>query len=73
MCGEMASDVTATPLLLGLGLDEFSMSAISIPRIKQVIRSFTYEQAKEIAEKALMMDTPEDIRSMLDSAIGNLV
>lgn len=65
MCGEMAGDIWATAILLGLGLDEFSMSATSIPQVKHIIRSLTYERAKQIAEEALSMDNPEDIRNMI--------
>ena len=65
MCGEMAGDPWATAILLGMGLDEFSMSASSIPQVKNIIRSLTYEKAKEIAQKALSMDNPEDIRNMV--------
>lgn len=67
MCGEMAGDVSATAILLGMGLDEFSMSASSIPMVKKIIRSITYDEAKQIAEKALSMDNPEDIRNMVAS------
>ncbi|MCE1644698.1 phosphoenolpyruvate--protein phosphotransferase, partial [Enterobacter hormaechei] len=52
MCGELAGDERATLLLLGMGLDEFSMSAISIPRIKKIIRNTRYEDAKALAEQA---------------------
>ena len=55
MCGEMAGDVTATAILLGLGLDEFSMSASAIPQVKQIIRSLTYEEARQMAKMALKM------------------
>ena len=55
MCGEMAGDVTATAILLGLGLDEFSMSASAIPQVKQIIRSLTYEEAQQMAKMALKM------------------
>ncbi|MDI6600877.1 MAG: phosphoenolpyruvate--protein phosphotransferase [Thermoanaerobacteraceae bacterium] len=54
MCGEMAGDPEATKILLGLGLDVFSMSAASIPLVKDVIRNATIEEAKALAEKALM-------------------
>ena len=64
MCGEMAGDVAATPILLGLGLDEFSMSAVSIPRVKKVIRSMTYQEAQEIAQKALEAENAEEIRQL---------
>ncbi len=67
MCGEMAGDVVAAPILLGLGLDEFSMSPGSIPRVKQAIRSFSYQKAQEIAERVLQMESPEEIRSWLQT------
>ncbi|MBP2638694.1 MAG: ptsI [Firmicutes bacterium] len=61
MCGELAGEPLAVSVLLGLGLDEFSMSASSIPRVKKVIRSITYNQAREIADMALSMETHEEI------------
>lgn len=57
MCGEMAGDPLATIILLGLGLHEFSMSAISIPQIKKIIRNIRYEDAKAIAAEALNLET----------------
>lgn len=65
MCGEMAGDVAAAPILLGLGLDEFSMSAVSIPRVKKVIRGLTWAEAQEIAQKALAAESAEEIRRLL--------
>jgi phosphotransferase system enzyme I (PtsI) len=53
MCGEMAGDLRCTALLLGLGLDEFSMSASSIPGVKQIIRSVKMEDCKALAKKAV--------------------
>jgi phosphotransferase system enzyme I (PtsI) len=53
MCGEMAGDPKFTALLLGLGLDEFSMAAQSIPRIKQVIRTVSAEACRKLADEAL--------------------
>lgn len=61
MCGEMAGSEEACVILLGLGLDEFSMSAASIPAIKNIVRNVTCEQAEEIANRALELDTPEEI------------
>ncbi|MGV8907316.1 MAG: phosphoenolpyruvate--protein phosphotransferase [Acetobacterium sp.] len=61
MCGEMAGDPIAAVILLGLGLNEFSMSALSIPQIKKIIRSIRYEDAKVIAEEALNLETGEDV------------
>jgi phosphotransferase system enzyme I (PtsI) len=53
MCGEMAGDPKSTALLLGLGLDEFSMAAQSIPRIKRVIRSVNMTDCRSLAEEVL--------------------
>jgi phosphotransferase system enzyme I (PtsI) len=53
MCGEMAGDPAMTPLLLGLGLDEFSMTASSIPQVKRIIRGVRMEQCRALAEEAL--------------------
>lgn len=61
MCGEMAGTEEACVILLGLGLDEFSMSAASIPVVKNIVRSVTYKQAEEIAGRALELDTPEAV------------
>lgn len=61
MCGEMAGDTLAAPILLGMGLDEFSMSAVSIPRIKKVIRSLTYDEAKRLATQVLDIGCPKEI------------
>jgi phosphotransferase system enzyme I (PtsI) len=72
MCGEMAGDVTAAPILLGMGLDEFSMSASSIPQVKKIIRSLSYDEAKQIAEKALSLERPEEIREMVEGVIQKL-
>lgn len=67
MCGEMAGDVVAAPILLGLGLDEFSMGSGSIPRVKQTIRSLSYQEAQEIADRVLQMENSEEIRSWLQA------
>lgn len=65
MCGELAGDERATILLLGMGLDEFSMSAISVPRIKKLIRNVNYQDAKLLAEKALQQPTAAEIESLV--------
>ena len=65
MCGELAGDENATILLLGMGLDEFSMSAISVPRIKKLIRNVNYQDAKHLAEKALQQPTAAEIERLV--------
>jgi phosphoenolpyruvate-protein phosphotransferase len=65
MCGELAGDERATVLLLGMGLDEFSMSAVSVPRIKKLIRNVNYQDAKLLAEKALQQPTAAEIERLV--------
>ena len=69
MCGELAGDERATLLLLGMGLDEFSMSSISIPRIKKIIRNTNYEDVKALAAQALAQPTAEDLTNIVDKFI----
>ncbi|MDE9534463.1 phosphoenolpyruvate-protein phosphotransferase PtsI [Xenorhabdus bovienii] len=67
MCGELAGDERAALLLLGMGLDEFSMSAISIPRIKKIIRNANYDDAKALAEQALSQPTAKELMDLVDT------
>ncbi len=69
MCGEMAGNPVATHLLLGLGLDEFSVAPTVLPEIKKVIRSVTVKEAQKIAAKALTFSTVEEVQEHL---IGHL-
>ena len=70
MCGELASDPVATMILLGLGLDEFSMTASSIPLIKNILRSVSKAECEEVANKALTMDTAEEITEYAKSVLA---
>ena len=70
MCGELASDPVATMILLGLGLDEFSMTASSIPLIKKILRSVSKAECEEVANKALAMDTAEEITEYAKSVLA---
>jgi phosphotransferase system enzyme I (PtsI) len=67
MCGEMASDPRAAILLLGLGLDEFSMNAVGLPRVKNVIRSVTDAEAKAIAASVMTLKRNRDIETALEA------
>ena len=69
MCGELAGDERATLLLLGMGLDEFSMSAISIPRIKKIIRNTNFEDVKVLAEQALAQPTAKELMDLITTFI----
>jgi len=65
VCGEMAGDIIAVPILVGLGIDELSMSPRAIPQVKETIRKLTTAKAGEIAASALKIDTPEEIRKFV--------
>ena len=69
MCGEMAGDELAAPVLLGLGLDEFSMSATSILRARKIINSLSYEEMKKLAANAVECDTCEEVTDLVKSAL----
>jgi phosphotransferase system enzyme I (PtsI) len=61
ICGEMAGDLTAVPLLLGLGVTELSVTPSMVPRVKMLIRSIEMSAARELAEFALGSDSPKEI------------
>lgn len=65
MCGEMAGDVVALPILLGLGLDEFSMSASSVLEVRRIVRELDYAAAQSIAERALQQDSQEAVQALV--------
>ena len=62
LCGELAGDQQGIPILLGLGLDEFSMAPSLIPRAKAIIRTWTMSQSKELANTAVNLDSAEAVR-----------
>jgi phosphoenolpyruvate-protein phosphotransferase len=67
ICGELAGEPLAIPLLLGLGLDELSMNPPAIPLAKQILRELTVEEASQITQAALEMENPDQIRHWLES------
>jgi phosphoenolpyruvate-protein phosphotransferase (PTS system enzyme I) len=69
MCGEMAGDEVAIPLLLGLGLDEFSMSATSILKARSQIRHLKKSEMEKLAQEALNMQTTEQVIEAVKAAI----
>ena len=70
MCGELAGDERATLLLLGMGLDEFSMSAISVPHIKKLVRSVSYQEAKALADEALQKPIAAEIEQLIQAFLA---
>lgn len=63
MCGEMAGDPLYIPVLMGLGVEEFSMNAMAIPVAKRVIRMTSLAEAQEIARQALLLHTVEEVNN----------
>ena len=69
MCGEMASDPYAAVILMAMGITELSMSAPSIPRVKEMLRSVTYEEAQKHLAKVMEMETGEQVLKYLHEAL----
>ena len=69
LCGELAADPLAAPLLLGLGLEEFSVSAALIPELKRAISRWSAPEAEGLAQEALAMDSSQSVRRLLLAAV----
>ena len=69
VCGEMAGDPASAILLLGLGVDNLSMSAANLPRVKWVIRSFSQRKARSLLKEALTFEYAHSVRNFLNSAL----
>lgn len=67
MCGGMAGDPLAVPLLLGLGIDELSMSAISIQKVKYTITHTRLDACRALADKILKQRKTTEIRDLLET------
>ncbi|MFJ5622293.1 phosphoenolpyruvate--protein phosphotransferase [Peribacillus loiseleuriae] len=70
MCGEMAGDEIAIPVLLGLGLDEFSMSATSILRARSLISKLSKEEMEALSISVLDLETNEDVQAAVEAAVS---
>ena len=70
MCGELAGDPAATMVLLGLGLDELSMSPFSIPEIKKIVRSVSLAEAKDALERVLSMTNARKAGEYMNSLVA---
>ncbi len=69
LCGELAGEPLAIPILLGLGLDEFSMTPPAIPLAKQVIRALTLDEAREVAQAVLELDSAGAVRALVHERV----
>jgi phosphoenolpyruvate-protein kinase (PTS system EI component) len=72
VCGELAGDPTATPVLVGLGVTELSMSAPSIPFVKESVRSVNDGAARDLARRALVLSSGSEVRALIADAAGDL-
>ena len=72
MCGELAGEPLAIPILLGFGLDEFSMNPQSIPEAKHIIRSLNASECRQIAEQALHLESADEVRTLVMKSIPGL-
>jgi phosphotransferase system enzyme I (PtsI) len=61
VCGEMAGDLALTPLLLGLGMDELSVGASLVPRVKRAVQSLSQSECQKLVDDILELDTPSAI------------
>ena len=73
MCGEMAGDPELTLILVGLGLDELSVSPVLIPQIKQVVRSIRHKDAQRVAKHALSLHTGKEILQYVRSELKKMI
>jgi phosphoenolpyruvate-protein kinase (PTS system EI component) len=69
LCGELAGEPLAVPILLGLGLDEFSVSPPAIPLVKQTIRALSLDEARAVAQQALALESAEAIRELVQARV----
>jgi phosphotransferase system enzyme I (PtsI) len=72
VCGQMSSDPIYTPLLVGMGLRELSVTPQAIPAIKQAVRCLTVPQAREIAEHAQTLEVARDVENYLRGELKKL-
>jgi phosphotransferase system enzyme I (PtsI) len=69
MCGEMAGDQIAVPILMGLGLDEFSMSATSVLQTRSLMKRLSTAEMAVLAEKALDMETNDEVKALVEAEV----
>ena len=65
MCGEAAGDVTFIPLLIGLGLDEFSMNANKVLNVRKLIRKLDFKECQKLADEVLKLATSDEVEKLL--------
>ncbi|WP_339670215.1 phosphoenolpyruvate--protein phosphotransferase [Dasania marina] len=69
ICGELAGNPLASPLLIAMGYDVLSMSATNLPKVKSVVRSLSYKQCQALLKQAMQMDNSREIRELLEQVL----
>jgi phosphotransferase system enzyme I (PtsI) len=72
LCGEMAGEPLYVPILLGLELDELSMNAYAIPRVKKIIRGMGHSYCRELAQEVLTKDTAKESEALVRKEMSRL-
>ena len=72
ICGEMAGNPLMVPLLIGLGVDEFSVSPSLVPMVKDVVRKLKFSEAESLAETVLRMESASDIMKQCQQLVGRV-
>jgi len=72
LCGEMAGEPLYTPILIGMGIDELSMNAYAIPRVKKVIRGINQDYCKELLNELLIKNSAKEGEHILKKEMGRL-
>ncbi len=72
LCGEMAGEPLSALLLLGMGLDEFSMSAGNVPQVKKLIRSVSFKDAQDLAQKAMTLSSGQEVEDLCRQRLQDL-
>ena len=72
MCGEFAGDENAVAILFGMGLDAFSMSGISIPRVKRILMKLDKKECENLVERILLLSTAKEIKNKVQEFMKNI-
>ena len=70
VCGGLASDLVATPILLGLGVTELSATAAIVPEVKARVRALDLAACQDLARQALAQTSPEAVRGLVNASLG---
>jgi len=65
VCGEMASDLDAIPLLVGLGVDELSVTPSQLPSVKEAVRKYSYRKFQTLSQRSIKLDSAKSVRKLV--------